>query len=34
MVAVHLMFDLFVFLVLVHAHDPALFDIFVTGPGP
>jgi membrane protease YdiL (CAAX protease family) len=32
-VAVHLTFDLVVFLVLVHAHDPALFDVFVTG-GP
>ena len=31
-VAVHLLFDLFVFMVLVHAHDPALFDIFVTAP--
>ncbi|WP_370503551.1 CPBP family intramembrane glutamic endopeptidase [Cellulomonas sp. ICMP 17802] len=32
-VAIHLTFDLVVFLVLVHAHDPHLFDIFVTG-GP
>jgi len=31
-VCVHLLFDLFVFMVLVHAHDPALFDIFVTAP--
>jgi membrane protease YdiL (CAAX protease family) len=30
-VAVHLTFDLVVFLVLVHAHDPALFDVFLTG---
>lgn len=30
-VAIHLTFDLVVFLVLVHAHDPSLFDIFVTG---
>nr|WP_210767793.1 CPBP family intramembrane glutamic endopeptidase [Cellulomonas humilata] len=30
-VAVHLLFDLIVFLVLVHAHDPSLFDIFLTG---
>lgn len=31
-VAVHLLFDLVVFMVLVHAHDPALFDVFVTAP--
>nr|WP_203751105.1 CPBP family intramembrane glutamic endopeptidase [Cellulomonas chitinilytica] len=31
-VAVHLLFDLVVFTVLVHAHDPALFDVFVTAP--
>jgi membrane protease YdiL (CAAX protease family) len=30
-VAIHLTFDLVVFLVLVHAHDPSLFDIFATG---
>ena len=30
-VAVHLLFDLFVFMVLVHAHDPSMFDIFLTG---
>ena len=30
-VCVHLLFDLFVFLVLVHAHDPSRFDIFLTG---
>jgi hypothetical protein len=29
-VTVHLLFDLVVFMVLVHAHDPALFDVFVT----
>jgi membrane protease YdiL (CAAX protease family) len=33
-VAVHLLFDLFVFMVLVHAHDPSLFDIFLTAPAP
>ncbi|WP_186814787.1 CPBP family intramembrane glutamic endopeptidase [Cellulomonas terrae] len=33
-VAVHLLFDLFVFMVLVHAHDPSMFDIFVTAPAP
>ena len=31
-VAVHLLFDLFVFMVLVHAHDPSMFDIFITAP--
>jgi membrane protease YdiL (CAAX protease family) len=31
-VAVHLLFDLVVFMVLVHAHNPELFDIFVTAP--
>jgi len=31
-VTVHLLFDLVVFMVLVHAHNPALFDIFVTAP--
>ncbi|GCE75849.1 hypothetical protein CBZ_09050 [Cellulomonas biazotea] len=31
-VTVHLLFDLVVFMVLVHAHDPALFDVFVTAP--
>lgn len=31
-VAVHLLFDLVVFMVLVHAHDPSLFDVFVTAP--
>ena len=33
-VAVHLTFDLVVFLVLVHAHDPSMFDIFITAPAP
>ena len=33
-VAVHLLFDLFVFMVLVHAHDPSMFDIFLTAPAP
>lgn len=32
-VTVHLLFDAIVFLVLVHAHNPHLFDIFVTIPG-
>ncbi|WP_427869322.1 CPBP family intramembrane glutamic endopeptidase [Leucobacter luti] len=31
-VTVHLLFDAVVFAVLVHAHDPALFDIFPTAP--
>ncbi|MBD8080254.1 CPBP family intramembrane glutamic endopeptidase [Cellulosimicrobium arenosum] len=31
-VAVHLLFDLVVFGVLVHAHHPELFDVFVTAP--
>jgi len=31
-VAVHLLFDLVVFGVLVHAHHPDLFDVFVTDP--
>ncbi|WP_084038073.1 type II CAAX prenyl endopeptidase Rce1 family protein [Demequina sp. NBRC 110053] len=31
--AVHLLFDAVVFAVLVHAHHPELFDIFVTVPG-
>ncbi|NLA66262.1 MAG: CPBP family intramembrane metalloprotease [Leucobacter sp.] len=31
-VTVHLLFDAVVFAVLVHAHNPALFDIFVTAP--
>lgn len=29
---VHLLFDALVFMVLVHAHTPELFDIFVTAP--
>ena len=32
-VTVHLLFDAMVFLVLVHAHNPQLFDWFVTIPG-
>lgn len=31
-VAVHLLFDLVVFAVLVHGHHPELFDVFVTAP--
>ncbi|WP_423775916.1 type II CAAX prenyl endopeptidase Rce1 family protein [Cellulomonas fimi] len=31
-VSVHLLFDLVVFMVLVHAHEPSLFDVFVTAP--
>lgn len=31
-VTVHLLFDAVVFAVLVHAHNPALFDIFPTAP--
>lgn len=31
-VAVHLLFDAVVFAVLVHAHHPNLFDVFVTAP--
>lgn len=30
--AVHLLFDVVVFMVLVHGHHPELFDIFVTAP--
>lgn len=33
-VAVHLLFDAVVFAVLVHAHHPELFDIFITAPAP
>jgi hypothetical protein len=29
---VHLLFDLVVFGVLVHAHNPELLDVFVTAP--
>ncbi len=32
-VTVHLLFDAVVFAVLVHAHNPQLFDIFPTAPG-
>jgi len=31
-VTVHLLFDLVVFMVLVHAHNPGAFDVFVTAP--
>ncbi len=31
-VTVHLLFDAVVFMVLVHAHNPHVFDIFVTAP--
>ncbi|WP_407643332.1 CPBP family intramembrane glutamic endopeptidase [Cellulomonas rhizosphaerae] len=31
-VTVHLLFDLVVFMVLVHAHNPGTFDVFVTAP--
>jgi membrane protease YdiL (CAAX protease family) len=31
-VAVHLLFDAVVFMVLVHGHNPHLFDVFVTAP--
>jgi hypothetical protein len=31
-VTVHLSFDLIIFMILVHAHTPALFDVFVTAP--
>ncbi len=32
-VTVHLIFDAIIFMILVHAHNPELFDIFVTIPG-
>lgn len=32
-VTVHLIFDAIIFMILVHAHNPALFDIFITIPG-
>ena len=32
-VTVHLLFDAVVFAVLVHAHNPTLFDVFITVPG-
>ena len=31
-VTVHLSFDVIIFMILVHAHTPALFDVFVTVP--
>lgn len=31
-ITVHLLFDAVVFAILVHAHNPDLFDIFITGP--
>lgn len=31
-VTVHLSFDLIIFMILVNAHTPALFDVFVTAP--
>jgi membrane protease YdiL (CAAX protease family) len=31
-VTVHLSFDVIIFMILVHAHTPALFDVFVTEP--
>lgn len=31
-VTVHLTFDMIIFAILVHAYDPALFDIFLTAP--
>jgi membrane protease YdiL (CAAX protease family) len=31
-VTVHLSFDLIIFMILVHAHTPTLFDVFVTAP--
>ena len=31
-VIVHLSFDLIIFMILVHAHTPALFDVFLTAP--
>lgn len=32
-VTVHLIFDAIIFMILVHAHTPELFDIFITIPG-
>ena len=32
-VTVHLIFDAIIFMILVHAHNPGLFDIFITIPG-
>jgi len=31
-ITVHLLFDAVVFAILVHAHNPELFDVFITGP--
>jgi membrane protease YdiL (CAAX protease family) len=31
-VTVHLTFDMIIFAILVHAYDPALFDVFLTAP--
>jgi len=31
-VTVHLSFDLIIFMILVHAHTPTLFDVFLTAP--
>lgn len=31
-VTVHLSFDVIIFMILVHAHTPGLFDVFVTSP--
>lgn len=32
-ITVHLIFDAIIFMILVHAHNPGLFDIFITIPG-
>ncbi len=32
-VTVHLSFDVIIFMILVHAHTPEFFDVFVTSPG-
>ena len=31
-VTVHLSFDLIIFMIIVHAHNPAVFDVFITSP--
>lgn len=31
-VTVHLSFDLIILMILVHAHTPGLFDVFLTSP--
>lgn len=31
-VTVHLSFDLIIFMIIVHAHNPGLFDVFITSP--